>query len=103
MVTKKDKQEEKVNFKPNNKQKALITMIVAGVLLIVAIVIFAMLRANEDTWIKDNNGEWVMHGNPTIKDFDSCAKKYPVVETFPEQCSIPDGPTFTKDDIHLKY
>jgi hypothetical protein len=31
-----------------------------------------------------------------ITDFDSCAKKYPVMLTYPEQCSIPNGPTFTK-------
>lgn len=58
--------------------------------------IFMFLRGNEDTWIKDNSGNWVMHGSPAIRDFESCAKKYPVIETYPEQCRIPDGPSFTR-------
>jgi hypothetical protein len=37
-----------------------------------------------------------MHGNPAIKDFESCAKKYPVMESYPERCAIPGGPSFTK-------
>ncbi len=72
-------------------------------LLIIAIIMIVVQRSNEDTWVQDKNGNWVKHGNPTIQDFDSCAKKYPVIETYPEQCTIPNGPTFTKDDIHLKY
>lgn len=61
------------------------------------IVLLIVLRGSEDVWVKDDSGNWIMHGNPTIQDFDSCAKKYPVRETYPEQCQIPDGPTFTKE------
>jgi hypothetical protein len=60
-------------------------------------VVFVAIRGEEDTWIKDKNGNWVKHGNPAIQNFESCAKKYPVMETYPEQCRIPNGPTFTKE------
>lgn len=79
-------------FKPKNKK----ITVVAGVLLVIGIVVFIVARSNEDTWIKDSDGNWVKHGNPVIYDFDSCAKKYPVMEIYPEQCTIPNGPTFTK-------
>lgn len=54
------------------------------------------VRGDEDSWVKDGNGNWVMHDNPTIKDFTSCAQKYPVMESYPERCAVPNGPTFTK-------
>ena len=68
------------------------------IIIIVGLAILAImfLRGNEDTWIRDKNGAWVKHGNPEIIDFDSCAKKYPVMEIYPEQCAIPNGPSFTK-------
>jgi len=71
-------------------------IILAGVIIIFGAVL-VFVRGDEDTWIKDDSGNWVKHGNPAIADFDSCAKKYPVMETYPEQCRIPDGPTFTKE------
>jgi len=67
-----------------------------GIIIVLAVVL-VLVRGEEDTWIKDKNGEWVKHGNPRIQDFESCAKKYPVQETYPERCSIPNGPTFTKE------
>lgn len=70
-------------------------VMIAGVLILLGVIIL-LLRGNEDGWIQDSEGKWVMHGNPAIYDFDSCAKKYPVRETYPEQCVMPDGPTFTK-------
>lgn len=69
--------------------------IILAIIVIIGLLIF--LRGNEDTWIKDGSGNWVMHGNPAIQDFDSCAKKYPVRETYPEQCQVPSGPTFTRN------
>lgn len=69
--------------------------IVVIVLIIVGVAIL-LLRGDEDGWVKDSSGNWVMHGNPEIKDFESCAKKYPVMESYPEQCAIPGGPSFTK-------
>jgi hypothetical protein len=79
--------------KPKNKRVAIIV----AVIIVIGVIALILLRGNEDTWIKDGSGKWVMHGNPTIRDFDSCAKKYPVRETYPEQCAMPNGPTFTKD------
>lgn len=32
-----------------------------------------------------------------ISSFDDCAKSFPILESFPEQCKTPDGRTFTKD------
>lgn len=68
----------------------LIILFAAGLLLVF------FLRGDEDTWIKDKSGNWVKHGNPEVADFESCAARYPVIETYPEQCVMPDGPTFTK-------
>ena len=70
--------------------------VISGVLIVIGIIVLIVARGDEDTWIRDRGGNWVMHGNPAIKDFESCAKKYPVMETYPEQCRIPDGPSFTK-------
>jgi hypothetical protein len=80
-------------FKPKNKKIAVI----AGVLLVIGIVVFVVARSNEDNWIKDKNGNWVMHGNPEVQDFETCAKKYPVMESYPERCAIPNGPEFTRE------
>lgn len=79
-------------LKPRNKKVAIIS----AILLFFGIVILIAVRGSEDTWVKDANGEWTKHGNPAIQDFESCAKVYPVRETYPEQCVMPDGPTFTK-------
>lgn len=74
------------------------TYLIITVFIVMAIlsVVLILIRGNEDTWIKDDSGVWVKHGNPEVTDFDSCAKKYPVMETYPEQCAIPNGPSFTK-------
>lgn len=71
-------------------------IIIATALLVVGIIVFIATRGDEDAWIKDASGNWVMHGSPAVHDFESCAAKYPVRETYPEQCAIPNGPTFTK-------
>ena len=31
-----------------------------------------------------------------IDDFESCAKKFPILETYPETCKTSDGQTFIK-------
>lgn len=33
--------------------------------------------------------------SPEINDFESCAAKYPVRESYPEVCGTPGGKTFT--------
>ena len=78
--------------KPKNRKIAVIL----GVLIVIGIIVLIVARGDEDTWIKDGSDNWVMHGNPAIKDFESCAKKYPVMETYPERCQVPDGPSFIK-------
>ncbi len=63
----------------------------------------------EDTWICVD-GEWVKHGNPSasmpvepcgeekITSFEKCVSAgYPVLESYPRQCKMPDGKTFTED------
>jgi hypothetical protein len=78
--------------------KPWVKWLLAIIILAIIVLLVAILRGDEDTWIKDKSGQWVKHGNPSIQDFDSCAKKYPVMETSPEQCAIPNGPTFTKSE-----
>ena len=72
-------------------------IIIVGIIIVLGIVLM-LLRGDEDTWIKDSNGNWVKHGNPTeVTDFNSCAKYFPVMETYPERCNTPDGKSFTKE------
>ena len=79
-------------YRPKNKK-----LVILAFILIFAGILFLLFRGQEDTWVKDRNGNWIMHGNPEVKDFDSCANKYPVMESYPERCAIPNGPSFTKD------
>lgn len=40
-----------------------------------------------------------------ITSFEECAKKYPVMESYPARCSVPNGPSFTQDignELELK-
>jgi len=78
----------------NIKNKKL--AIIFAVLLVVGVIVLILVRGDEDTWVKDADGKWVEHGHPAIHDFETCAAKYPVRETYPEQCAMPNGPTFTK-------
>lgn len=47
-----------------NKNKNLIY---AGIIILVLVFVFIVLRflTPEDTWIKDKNGFWIKHGNPS--------------------------------------
>ncbi len=36
-------------------------------------------------------------GNQNINSFEDCAKHYPVMESYPEQCNTPDGKHFTRE------
>jgi len=40
-------------------------LLLIGILLIILGMIFFFLRINEDSWIKNENGIWIKHGNPT--------------------------------------
>ena len=69
-------------------------------------VVLLLIRGGEDNWIKDSEGDWVRHGNPAdipnqvledIDSFDRCSKAgFPILETYPEQCKLPNGKSFTK-------
>ncbi|MFA5157625.1 MAG: metallophosphoesterase [Patescibacteria group bacterium] len=72
-------------------------LLIIGAVLLSSVVVIIFLRGNEDTWIKDKNGNWIMHGQPLVVDFESCSQKYPIEESFPRKCSIPKGPTFTEE------
>ena len=37
-----------------------------------------------------------------INSFEECAKHYPVMESYPPQCAVPGGPTFTEDSCQYK-
>jgi len=43
------------------------------------------------------------NSDKNIIDFESCAKKYPVMETYPEQCRTKDGRTFTKSYPTIEF
>ena len=81
-------------FRPKNK----LVIIIPLILLIIGVVIMVFLRGDEDTWIQDKTGRWIKHGNPAeVTDFNSCAKYFPVMESYPEQCKTPDGKSYTKE------
>lgn len=40
-------------------------ILIAIGILIILFAVLILLRGNEDSWIKDNNGNWVRHGNPS--------------------------------------
>jgi len=81
-------------------------LIVAAIIVIGFVVVF-FLRGNEDSWIKDESSDWIRHGNPgnvpeevlnDIDSFASCSKAgFPILETYPEQCKLPNGKSFTRD------
>ncbi len=33
----------------------------------------------------------------TIESFEECAARYPIMESYPERCTTPDGKSFTRD------
>ena len=51
-----------VKMKNKTKFKLKPWMIV-GIVLIALVLLFIILRSQEDGWIKGDNGVWVMHGN----------------------------------------
>lgn len=84
-------------------------MIVVITVLALGFIIRFVIGGSEDTWICVD-GKWVKHGNPTalmptelcggkeITSFDECISAgYPVMESYPRQCKIPDGKTFAED------
>lgn len=41
-------------------------LIIGIALILLAGLFLILLRGDEDTWIKDKNGIWIMHGNPSL-------------------------------------
>jgi hypothetical protein len=37
-----------------------------------------------------------------INSFEECTKHYPVMESYPPQCAVPGGPTFTEDSCQYE-
>ena len=56
-------------------------IIIAVVLILACAVLFVATQTTETT--------------PGIYSFDDCAKVYPVMESYPERCCVPDGDCFT--------
>lgn len=88
------------------KNYLMIALIIAAVVVSGVLVVF---RGSENTWLCVS-GQWVKHGVPSAPmpdklcdgklatDFQSCADAgYPVLESYPQQCKLPDGQTFIED------
>ncbi|MDD4931665.1 MAG: GerMN domain-containing protein [Candidatus Colwellbacteria bacterium] len=58
----------------------------------VGIVLFLAISTSVILMVTDNR-------NISISDFDSCALKYPVMESYPRRCAVPGGKTFTEKII----
>lgn len=63
-----------INQEPKTKNKFKIIWIVIGVIILLGIVLI-LLRGNEDSWIKDKNGNYVKHGNLQSEAPDSSNNK----------------------------
>lgn len=83
--------------------------IILAIILVVLLGLLFFLRGDEDTWLCVN-GQWVKHGNPAsaqpatscgsskITSFDECAAAgYPILESYPRQCRMPEGENFVED------
>jgi hypothetical protein len=61
-------------------QNKSIYLILIFILLLIGGIIITIIKSNEDTWIKDEKGVWVTHGNPyekpenVIKQHEAIAK-----------------------------
>jgi len=93
-------------------------LIITGIVIVALIMVFLILRGNEDSWIKDSRGVWVKHGNPSQtpdyvaeqQQHISCAqaKFSEFKEEFNSQClgscgnysvDIVNVPRITADDL----
>jgi len=48
--------------------------IIIGIVLVIAAILIT-LRLNEDSWIKDEQGNWIKHGNPSSQAPTSSGQK----------------------------
>lgn len=65
---------------------------------IVAIIIIATaLSAGYFVYYIDAKKAGKLPVAESINSFEDCAKHYPVMESYPEQCSTPDGEHFTRE------
>jgi hypothetical protein len=52
---------KKKGFARKNRQ----IIVILGIAVILILVVLLFLRGNEDSWIKEGNGLWIKHGNPS--------------------------------------
>lgn len=62
-----------INQKPSAVNKKRWVWIVLGIIILLGAVLI-LLRGDEDTWIKDKNGDYVKHGNPASEKPNSSVK-----------------------------
>ena len=88
------------------------TIFIVAIIFILILAILIVLRSlsPEDAWICQD-GRWVKHGQPAapqptggcgpkheINSFDDCVQAgYPVTESYPRQCGIPEGKIVVED------
>ncbi|MDX1765320.1 MAG: hypothetical protein R3313_00040 [Candidatus Saccharimonadales bacterium] len=83
------------------KEKALIQpwLKIALVIMIIAGLIMAGLFYFTDLGETDTSSEDTSQADtaPVIDSYEDCvAAGYPIMESYPEQCAVPDGPSFTR-------
>lgn len=78
----------------DTKKKNLLLVLVVGLILFT-------LGTGVYVYLQEKSAELPLATDTEIvaevTDFDSCAKYYPVMESYPMQCSTPDGDTFTEE------
>jgi hypothetical protein len=78
-----------------NKNKILNTNLQILITVIIAIIIIIAIIFAFGTKKTEPNGN---HNLPSIASFDDCVNAgYPVMESYPRQCKVPDGQSFTED------
>ncbi len=45
--------------------KKVTWLILAGIIIVLIAINIVLFRGDEDNWIKDSNGVWIKHGNPS--------------------------------------
>jgi len=74
------------------KKNILIALVVGLILFTLATGIYVYLQEKSAELPLAPDGEPVVE----VTDFDSCAKYYPVMESYPMQCATPEGESFTQ-------
>jgi len=56
--------------KKDKNEGLLLVVVFVGLILLCFL--YAVLKSQEDSWIKDENGNWIQHGHPSTMTYTVC-------------------------------